>query len=155
MDKPELLRAMRDAHAPIAAAVAALSDDALLAAVPGMPGWTRKDVLAHIEFWHRNSAAVLAGLRSGVDPHSATDEPFDLDRLNAQVLADNRERSCADVRAGEAASFEALVIAVEAATDDELFGESTVPWMSGAAADVVIGDTSGHYPEHVPHLAAG
>ena len=153
MDKTELLRAMRDVHAPIAAAAAALPDDALLAEAPGMPGWTRKDVLAHLEFWHRNSISVLAGVRSGVDPHPATDEPFDLDRLNANVLADNHGRSCDDVRSGEAASFAELAAAVESATDEELFGKEVVPWMSGSAADVVIGDTSAHYPEHVPHLA--
>ncbi len=152
MDKTELLQAMRDGHASIAASVAALSDDALLAEAPGMPDWTRKDVLAHIEWWHRHSTAVLAGLRTGVDPHPSEADEWNIDAHNARVLADNRSRSAAHVRAGEAASFEELVSAVEAATDHELFGEGLQPWFGQAAAGMVAGDTWDHYPEHVPHL---
>jgi hypothetical protein len=155
MDKTELLRAMRAGHAPIAAAIAGMSDDELLAEAPGMPGWTRKDVLAHVEWWHRHSSAVLEGVRSGVNPHPDTDEAWDIDAHNARVLAENRGRSAADVRTGEAASFDELVAAVEAATDHELFDVGIQPWLEDAAADVVAGDSSGHYPEHVPHLAAG
>lgn len=153
MDKIELLRAMRDAHEPIEATAATLTDEALLAQAPGMPGWTRKDVLAHIEFWHRHSTAVLEGLPSGVDPYPDDGEPFEIDAFNARVLAENRERTGADVREGEAASFRQLVAAVEAATDHELFDTDVVPWLGdGTAADVVAADTCDHYPEHVPHL---
>ncbi len=154
MDKIELLRAMHDAHAQIAASVATLSDDDLLAEAPGMRGWTRKDVLAHIEWWHRHSALVLAGLRTSVDPYPSEGDDWDIDTHNAQVLADNRLRSAADVRAGEAASFEELVAAVEAATDHALYDEGVQPWFGQTAARMVDGDTWDHYPEHVPHLAA-
>jgi len=155
MDKTDLLRAMRDAHAPIAAAVATLSADALAAPAPGMDGWTRKDVLAHIEWWHRHSTAVLAGLRTGVDPYPSEGDDWNIDTHNARVLVDNRARSVADVRAGEAASFEELVAAVEAATDHELYDEGVQPWFGQIAARMVDGDTWDHYPDHVPHLTAG
>ncbi|MHB8960777.1 MAG: ClbS/DfsB family four-helix bundle protein [Candidatus Limnocylindrales bacterium] len=154
MDKTELLRAMRDGHEPIEAAVDTLTDEALRAEAPGMPGWTRKDVLAHLEYWHRNSIGVLAGLRSGVDPHPDTPEPFDIDALNARVLGGNRDRPDADVREGEEASFHQLVAAVETASDRELFEAGVVPWLGdGTGSSVVAGDTYTHYPEHVPHLA--
>ena len=51
MDKDTLLRQIRDTHAPIAAAAAEMDDDALMGPAFGMQGWTRKDVLAHIEWW--------------------------------------------------------------------------------------------------------
>jgi len=153
MDKTELLRAMRDGHATIAAAAAALSDEALLGEAPGMPGWTRKDVLAHLEWWHRHSTAVVLGVRTGVDPYPDTGEPWDIDAHNARVLAENLRRTPVDVRAGEAASFAELVAAVEAATDHELFDGGLVPWLDEPAARTVDGDTWDHYPEHVPHLA--
>ena len=154
MDKTDLLRAMRDGHAPIEAAVATLTDEALHAEAPGMPGWTRKDVLAHIEYWHRHSTAVLAGLRSGEDPDRAAGEPFDIDALNARVFAENRDRPGADVREGEEASYRLLVAAVEDASERELFETGAVPWLGEqTAADVVASDTYTHYPEHVPHLA--
>jgi hypothetical protein len=156
MDKPELLRAMRDAHAPIAAAAAALSDADLLAQAPGMPGWTRKDVLAHIEWWHRHSTAVLEGVGTGVDPFPDTGEPFDLDARNARTLDEGRARACDDVRRGEAASFQELVEAVEGASDEALFGVGAVPWLGDQPASTVLaGDTWDHYPEHLLHLATG
>ncbi len=153
-DRAGALRAMRNTHASIAAA-AALPDEALLAAAPGMPGWTRRDVLAHVEWWNRHSTAVLRGLRTGMDPYPDTGEPWDIDAHNARVLAESRGRPAADVRAGEAASFEELAAAVEAATDHELFDAGVQPWLEGTAVAIVAGDTWDHYPEHVPHLAAG
>ncbi len=153
MDKTELLQAMRDGHAGIAEAVAALSDEAILTEAPGMPGWTRKDVVAHIEFWHDHSANVLAGLRTGVDPDA--DWPTEIDPFNARVLAENRARTAADVRAGEAASFARLTAAVDGASDHELFDRGLVPWLDRPAADEVAGDTFDHYPDHLAQLAAG
>ena len=108
MDKTSLLLAIHAGHAPIAAAAAALTDDDLVRPSPGMPGWTRKDILAHIEWWHRHSVDVLAGIRSGVDPYPGDDEPWDPDAWNARILAENAGRPAADVRAGEAVSFTLL-----------------------------------------------
>lgn len=155
MDKIELLRAIRDGHAPIATTAAVLSDGELLGAAPGVPGWSRKDVLAHLEFWQRHAAGVLAGLRSGVNPDAETGEPFDLDALNDRVANETRARTAADVRTGETASFAALVAAVEGATEHELFVAGVQPWNSGTALEVVMGDTCDHYLLHLPHLAAG
>jgi hypothetical protein len=154
MDKTTLLTAIRDGHAPIEASVAALTDEALLRPAPGMPAWTRKDVLAHIGWWHDHSSNVLGGVRTGMDPYPApADEPWDIDAHNARVLAESRDRSAADVRDGEARSFARLVAAIEAATDEELFGEGPQPWLNGTAAETVADDSTLHYPEHVPHLA--
>ena len=64
MDKTELLDALRSTHARIESAVDALDDEALLAPAPTLDGWTRKDVLAHVEWCNRYAAAVLE-LRGG------------------------------------------------------------------------------------------
>jgi hypothetical protein len=152
-DKSAVLDAMRGSHGPIAAAIGPCSDVDLAAAAPGMPGWTRKDVVAHIEWWHRHSTAVLAGLHSGLDPYPDEGDDWNIDVHNARVLAENRDRSAADVRAGEAASFEELLATVEGATDHELFDEGVQLWFGQTAVRMVEGDTWDHYPEHVPHLA--
>jgi hypothetical protein len=152
MDRDTLLRDIRAGHAPIEAAAAALSDADLLAPAPGMDGWTRKDILAHLEWWHEHSSNVIEGVRSGVDPYPGNDEPWDLDAQNASTLAANRDRPAAEVRAGEAASYARLVALVEAATEDELFREDPHPWLDGTVAETVREDTVEHYPEHVPHL---
>jgi hypothetical protein len=154
MDKSTLLSDIRAAHAPIEAA-ASLDDDALLGLAPGLDGWTRKDVLAHVEWWNVHSAAVAEGVRSGVDPYPGGDEPWDPDAWNARILAENRDRTADDVRRGEAASFARLVAAVDGATDEELFGENPHPWLDGTLAETIAEDSTLHYPDHAPHLAAG
>lgn len=153
MDKTSLLDAIRSAHAPLAAAADALSDEALLDAAPGLSGWTRKDVLAHIEWWNRHSIAVIAGARAGLDPYPEGDEPWDIDAWNERVAADSRHRSASDVRAGEASSFAELVTAVAAASDEELFRADPQPWLSGTLAGTIEDDSTRHYAEHLPHLA--
>lgn len=152
-DKAALLAAMRGTHGSIEAAIGSLTDADLLAEAPGMPGWTRKDVLAHIEWWHRHSTAVLRGLRSGVDPYPDEGDDWNIDDHNARLLAENRDRATADVVAGESASFAELLGAVEAASDHELFDEGVQPWFGQTGARMVDGDTWDHYPEHIPHLA--
>jgi len=78
--------------------VASLTDEALLVVPVGLDSWTRKDVVARIEWWHRHSPAVTAGARSGVDPYPAEGDDWEIDTHNARVLAENRDRSAADVR---------------------------------------------------------
>ena len=123
-----------------------MDDDALLGPAPGMEGWTRKDVLAHIEWWSNHSTAVIEGVRSGVDPYPGGDEPWDPDAWNERILAENRERTPDDVRRGEAEAFARLVAAVEGATDAELFTENPHPWLDGTLAETVIEDShpTGH-----------
>ncbi len=153
MDKETLLTQIRETHAALEAAAAVLDDDALQGAAPGMDGWTRKDILAHIEWWSAHSADVIEGVRSGVDPYPGGDEPWDADAWNARILAENRDRTVDDVRRGEADAFARLVATVEAATDDELFTEDPHPWLDGTLAETIVEDSSNHYPEHLPHLA--
>ncbi len=152
MDKTTLLRTMRETHARLEAAAAALDDAALLAQAPGMDGWTRKDVLAHVEWWNEHSVHVVEGVRSGVDPYPDTGEAWDIDAHNARVLEENRSRSAADVRRGEADTFRRLLTAVEAMPEDALLAKDPVPWLPGTLAGMVADDSSLHYPEHVPHL---
>ncbi len=153
MDKTTLLAAIRATHTPIEATLATLDDPALLEPAPGMDGWTRKDVIAHLEWWNNHSSDVLEGIRTGVDPYPGGDEPWDPDAWNARILAESRDRTGADVRRGEADSFVRLVAAVEDATEAELFAENPQPWLDGTVAETVEDDSTRHYPEHVPHLA--
>lgn len=152
MDKIELLAAIDATHAELAAAAEALDDEGLAGPAPHMAGWTRKDVLAHVEWWSDHSVRVVEGLRAGREPY-ARDEPWDPDLWNERILAENRDRPAAEVRHGEAQAFARLVAAVEAASEEELFEAGRYPWLGGGAlADTVIGDSTSHYPDHVAHL---
>ncbi len=59
------------------------------------------------------------------------------------------------MRAFEAAAFERLVAAVEAASDEDLFTANRFPWLGEETlATAVAWDSIRHYPEHLPHLTA-
>jgi len=152
MDKTTLLRSMDEAHATLAGLVASLSDEALDAPAPGMDGWTRKDVLHHIAWWHDHAAGVVEALCAGREPYGA--DTWDVDAWNAWTLTEGRSSTALATRTEEAQSFVRLVAAVEPASPARLFEAGHFAWMEDRAlADTVEGDSFGHYPEHLPHLS--
>ena len=59
------------------------------------------------------------------------------------------------MRAFEAAAFERLAAAVEAASDEDLFTADRFSWLGEETlATAVAWDSTKHYPEHLPHLTA-
>jgi hypothetical protein len=150
MDRHELLATLHIGHAQLRATIDALSDDEL--AGPAQGDWTRRDVVAHIEWWERNSAHVVGSLRAGRDPYP-TDEPFDLDARNARTLEESRGRTADDVRSGEAAAWADLVATIEAAGEADLFEPGRFAWTGGEPlVETIHGDTDRHWAEHLPHL---
>jgi len=111
--------------------------------------WTRKDVLAHLEAWERRVVDLLARLRAGDPPsdHEATDV------VNARFHARDRGRSMADVRRSEREAYEALLAALDAASDEELFDGTHFAWTEGdPLADWFRGNGDEHYDEHLEQL---
>ncbi|OGO58302.1 MAG: hypothetical protein A2V85_16590 [Chloroflexi bacterium RBG_16_72_14] len=156
MDNLTLLADIRAHHDALEAAAAALDAYAFAAEVPDMGGWTRKDVLAHVEWWSDHSARVVAALLAGREPYPRDGEPFDIDAHNARILAESRARSLNDVRRGEAEAYRRVVAAVEAASYADLLEAGRFAWLGGEPLyRTVAADTSEHYAEHLPHLAAG
>ena len=150
MDKDTLLRSIRDGHDRWARALAPLSDDDLLA--PAQGEWTKKDLVAHVEYWERSSVDNIEALRAG---HERPEAAQPTDERNAQAVADNRDRSAADVRGGETEAFERLLATVEASDEGELVDAARYPVLGGdSIADMVASDTFEHYEEHLPHLTA-
>jgi deoxyribodipyrimidine photolyase-like uncharacterized protein len=154
-DREALLRRIRAAHQALAAAADGLDEASLLAPAPGMAGWTRKDVLAHVEWWSDHSARIVAALVAGEAPYPRGG-PWSLDGQNARILAENRDRPAGDVRAGEADAYARLVTAVESATDEQLFTVGRFQWLESdePLAATIEGDSSAHYAEHLPQLRA-
>ena len=154
MDKQSYLAEIQATHEPIAAAAARLSDDAWADPIPGMDGWTRKDALAHIGWWSDHSVRVITALLAGEEPYPRAPD-FDINAQNRSILEEFRGRDAAAVRAFEAAAFERLVAAVEAASEEDLFTADRFPWLGeDTLAIAVAWDSSKHYPEHLPHLVA-
>src|SRR4029077_19138403 len=115
-------------HEPLAAVVGTLADDAWAVPLPDMDGWTRKDALAHVGWWSDHSARVVTALRAGEVPYER-DPDFDIHAQNKAILEEFRDRGSGAVRDLEAAAFERLVAAVEAASDEDLFTADRFPWL--------------------------
>lgn len=152
MDKTELLATLTAAHDALRGAIDALSDDVL--ALPAQGDWTRRDLVAHVEWWERHSARVVEALCAGREPYSR-EAPFDLDAQNAAVFEESRGRTAADVRRGEAEAWVLLLDSLEAATEPDLFEAGRFAWTEGEAlVEIVREDTDRHWVEHLPLLAS-
>lgn len=147
MDKPTLLELIKAGRARLDAALAGLADEAMLDRVDDT--WTRKDVLAHLEAWERRVVDLLERLRAGEAPA----ERVETDELNARFHAADRDRSLADVRAGERAAYERMAATIEGARDEELFDGDHFAWTEGdPLVDWFRGDSDEHYDEHLEQL---
>ena len=146
-DRIALLTALRAGRDRLETALAQLDDDAMAERIDNE--WTRKDVLAHLEAWERRVVDLLERLRAGTDPG----ERVETDELNARFYAADRDRTLADVRAGEAAAYERMVAAIEGASDEELFDGGHFAWTNGEPlAAWFRGDGDEHYDEHLEQL---
>jgi hypothetical protein len=147
VNREQLRAAIVDGRGRLEAALAGFDDVAMLDRIDD--AWTRKDDLAHIEAWERRVVELFGSLRAGrpIEGHVETDE------LNARFHARNRDRALEDVRAGERAAYEAMLAAIDGATDDELFNDDHFGWTDGEPFGAwfrMNGDE--HYDEHLEQL---
>ncbi len=151
MDKPELIRTIQEAHQRMARAIEHIPDERLLE--PVMDGWTRKDLLAHMAWWHDHSVLVIEGLRAGRDSDDGTDPANTTDAVNERThnehLADPPELT----RWAFNESFTRLLAALEPVTDEELFADDRWPSLGGEGlVETILWDSSRHYDAHREHL---
>ena len=151
MDKPELIRTIQEAHQRLARAIEYIPDGRLLE--PVMDDWTRKDLLAHMAWWHDHSVLVIEGLRAGRQPYDGTDPANTTDALNERSHRDHIADSPELTRRAFHESFTRLLAALEPVTEDELLADDRWPWLSGEAlVETILWDSSRHYDAHREHL---
>jgi hypothetical protein len=147
MDRRSLLDAIETGRSRLEGTLARYPDAAMFERVDD--DWTRKDVLAHLEAWERRVVALAEALRAGDTPsgHGETDE------LNARFSAESRDRSLADVRAGERAAYGAMIAEIARLSDEELFDGSHFAWTEGDPLALWFrGNGDEHYDEHLEQL---
>jgi hypothetical protein len=147
MNRATLLATIAAGRNRLDAEMAGLADEAMLDRID--ESWTRKDVLAHLEAWERRVVDNLDTLRGGRTP----DRSVETDELNERFFALHRDRSLADVRAGERDAYRSVLAAIDGATDEELFDGHHFGWTEGdPLANWFRGNTDEHYDEHLEQL---
>jgi hypothetical protein len=147
MNRTDLLAAITAGRAELDRTLEAYDDDAMLERIDTT--WTRKDVVAHFGAWERRVVALLERLRSGAPVADAVET----DELNERYWHQDRDKSLDEVRATERAAYEALLAAIDSATDEELFDGSHFAWTEGEPlAAWFRGNSDEHYEEHREQL---
>ncbi len=117
-------------------------------------GWSLKDLLAHIAFWEQKAAEIYRALLRGDIPDTPDPaNPDDVNRVNAQAYETYHRCPVSEVQRLEAAAYDDLLNLVEKMPDADLFDPQRFPWLRGDPfAEWIIGNTSGHYDEHLAAL---
>lgn len=157
-DLETLLAAIDAAWAEVADLVAGATPEML--AHPGADGRSATDILAHLSTWEASLVALLDGASRatavGIDP--AEYARLDTDAINARILERERARPAATVIEEATLRHESLRERLGALTDEDLlrpyahYQPNETPPNERPVVAWIIGDTVGHYREHLPEL---
>ncbi|EFH84799.1 ClbS/DfsB family four-helix bundle protein [Ktedonobacter racemifer] len=155
-NKAELLEMMECGYTAFEAFLAPLSEAQLTES--GVSGdWSLKDILVHLATWQGRAAQILEAAQRNEQPQLTpsikTDE--EVDQFNHATFAANRSRPPVEVKQDFHASYQQILAATEALSEEDLFDPGHFAWMKGNALwTVAKGDTFGHYDEHKPTIEA-
>ena len=149
MTKRELLEAIQKERAAFEAAWAGLTPEQMTA--PGVMGeWSVKDILGHIAMWEARLVTILYANERGVPPKMLRGQA-EVDKVNAESYAEQRERPLDRVLADFHAVHAQLLKRLDKLTDRDLSDPQRFKWMEGEPLEkLVAGDTFEHYAEHRP-----
>jgi hypothetical protein len=151
MNKSELVQSLREAHQRVAKTSEQIPDSRLVD--PVIDGWSGKDVLAHMAWWHDHSALVIEELGAGRQPYDRTDPANATDTRNERILLEHRDDPPEATRRAFHESFARLMTALEPVTEEDLFSNDRWPWLDGEAlVETVLWDSSRHYDAHSDQL---
>lgn len=112
-------------------------------------GWSVKDIMAHITYWERLALDRLYAARDGRSMQIELVDSWDVDQINAQVYATNKDRRLDEVLAQVQEVHNKLIFMLE--ESDEAFVEGALPfdWAEGTpVSQFVAENASEHYNEH-------
>ena len=112
-------------------------------------GWSVKDILSHITYWERLALDRLYAARDGRAMQIELVGSWDVDQLNAQTYAENKDRPLDEVLAHTQDAHTELMGVLE--ESDATFIEGPLPfdWAQDTPVwQFVAENSSWHYKEH-------
>lgn len=159
MDSATLLNKLRNNRALYEHAVSQVSETRMIEP-SGKDQRSGKDIIAHLTAWEQRAIQWLKTVARGETPHSP--EPGatwdDMDRLNAQSLAQNKHRTLQEVREASQQSFQELLELIQAFSEDELTVPRPFAWVwQGDPPEkgkplwksILAGPCYAHYQDHL------
>lgn len=123
---------------------------------PGVIGeWSIKDILAHLIDWEQRFLGwYQAGLRGEVPQTPAPDLTWsDLDQLNQQIYADNKDRSLSSIIADFKISYNQVLETVHAMPEEDLFTAGRYEWTGNSIlVAYILANTANHYRWAKTHI---
>lgn len=118
--------------------------------VPLTGVWTLKDIVAHLTFWETRPVKWFEAAARGTTPEpSPAQRDWGEAQINEWIYEQNRGRSLEDVLAVSRETHDAVVNAVRAMAEEELF-EREYSWLGDASlAESVPGNSYEHYRDHI------
>jgi hypothetical protein len=119
-----------------------------------IPGWSIKDMLAHIASWHHRLLKWLdAAVRNEEPAISGPDNVEEMDALNAQFYQENKSLPLDVVLTDFRTTYQNILDIVQAMSEEDLINPHRFAWSKGEPLwHAIAGDTYEHYQEHIAQI---
>ena len=153
MDKTSILNEMSTSYAALEEILVPL-DKTQYSTEGVIPGWSIKDMLAHIASWHHRLLTWLdAAVRNQEPTLSGPDSVEEMDALNAQFYQENKSRPLDEVLVDFRITHQQIMDIVQPMPEDDLMSPHRFAWSKGEPLwQAIAGDTYEHYREHIAQI---
>jgi hypothetical protein len=153
IDKATLLNEVRTNYAALEAILASL-DKTQYFTEGVIPGWSLKDILAHIASWqHRLLKWLEAAVRNEEPAISGPNNVKEMDALNAQFYQENKALPLDEVLTDFRTTHQHIMDIVQAMPEEDLLNPHRFAWSKGEPLwKSIAGDTYEHYQEHTAQI---
>ncbi|MCY4466748.1 MAG: ClbS/DfsB family four-helix bundle protein [Chloroflexi bacterium] len=148
MTAEDLLARARTERADLAALWQGLNHEQMTRRPGPQPGWSVKDLIAHITWWEQTAANWVSRALTG-EMLTRTESP---DELNARIFADNRDLPLETVLEMFEASWKPLEELLLRLTDEEINDVEVCNIRDMPLLYFLVGNTFAHYADHVDQL---
>ncbi|MCY4145363.1 MAG: maleylpyruvate isomerase N-terminal domain-containing protein [Chloroflexi bacterium] len=148
MTAGDLLARAQAERAALAALWQGLTPEQMTRRPGPQPGWSVKDLVAHITWWEQSATNWVSRALSG-ELLTRTETP---DELNARIFADNHDLPLATVLASFNASWKPLEDLLLRLSDEEINDATVCNIRDMPLLYFLAGNTFAHYADHFDQL---